>query len=132
MITKSSSSFLMCFLHIVLKDYGGIMCHKGLCLCVSLVTNHFTRFWCSFCFVMDCPTFKRLCLAFSSVFYFFCVANLKLSFEFCILTCVVSFLCLQSLEFSYVFFSYILLLYVLHSFLLCVLHFQVCCKFDVL
>jgi hypothetical protein len=30
---KSSSSFLMCFLPIVLEDYGGIMCHKGLYLC---------------------------------------------------------------------------------------------------
>jgi hypothetical protein len=32
---KSSSSFLMCFLPIVLEDYGGIMCHKGLYLCVT-------------------------------------------------------------------------------------------------
>jgi nitrate reductase gamma subunit len=85
---KSSSSFLLCFLHIVSSRrlwWYIIMCHKGLYLCVTCHKSFLQDFWCSFCFVMDCPSFKRLlsCI-FKCVLNFvgLWILNFLLSFAF--------------------------------------------------
>jgi hypothetical protein len=67
---KNSQSFLMCYLHIVLEDYGGIMCHKGLYLCVTCHES----FYKILVFILFCDGLSKFSKTLSCIFK--CVLNL--------------------------------------------------------